>query len=422
MKQTSQNKIYKSKYAARASRLTFMAALMGLVLFATVEWERSASDKIAAFLLNTETRTIQTRVTNDLLISRRTIRQQALARAQEVSMRIATAVPPAGQQEPILLVVEPEVIMVPSRVSSASSLSSATASRRAVHVISTSSSSSFASSTSSSVPFLQSSVSSVPANSDVSLHSVSPNPPLNPSPPPPPIVSVLPENVQTPDAFPRIEHTAYPVTRVPNWGAMRTPAQWDRSYKEMTREDMVALPRYDLKALTIPVDELVSSLTAENISVLTAKLFYSTRYYGAYDLDAREFTGAHPGIDLKLARGTPIGAIGGGRVHTVTRDTNMGLYVMIEHRLVDGTTFFSIYGHLDSTWVKEGEDARPGQGIGSVGMTGNTTAPHVHLQVDRDDGVRPHIRYWPTGIPSSAEADTHTINPIRFIGQYTAGE
>ncbi|MDD5623405.1 MAG: peptidoglycan DD-metalloendopeptidase family protein [Candidatus Peribacteraceae bacterium] len=218
--------------------------------------------------------------------------------------------------------------------------------------------------------------------------------------------------------FPAFGHAAYPVSRVPNWGAMHSAAEWDRSYGEMAREDFVSVPRYDLAVLTTSLQELMANRDA-NIPAVTAKLFYSTRYYGAYNLDATEYSGQHPGVDLKLARGTPVGAIGGGRVQTVTRDSNMGLYVMIEHRLPEGT-FFSIYGHLDEAWVKGGEDIAAGKAIGIVGMTGATTAPHLHLQVDRDDGVRPHIRYWPasSGAVDRTVAQRSTVNPLTFIGQY----
>jgi murein DD-endopeptidase MepM/ murein hydrolase activator NlpD len=237
-------------------------------------------------------------------------------------------------------------------------------------------------------------------------------------PPMAPLASTL---VDSSMGFPPFERTVFPVVEIPNWGAMHSAAEWDRHYKEMDKSDFVPLPRYDLKALAMPMDSLTHPFTERSVPFITAKLAYSTRYYGAYDLDAGEYSGAHPGIDLKLAFGTPIGAIAGGRVHTVAKDENMGLYVMIEHRVPGGETYYSIYGHLDVVWVQEGEGVRPGQSIGTVGMTGNTTAPHVHLQVDRDTGASPHVRFWPGHVLTAEGADRYTVNPITFIEEHAEG-
>lgn len=222
------------------------------------------------------------------------------------------------------------------------------------------------------------------------------------------------------DGFPPFLYAVHPVGKVPDWGAMRSPAEWNRAYGEMERGDFVPVPRYDLSVLTEPMMHLAAAdpIPRENIPSITAKLYYSTRYFGQYDLDSSEFTAPHPGLDLKLARGTPLGAVGGGKVHRVGEDSRIGLYVMLEHRIPGEGTFFSIYGHLDSAAVKEGDAVLPGDFIGTVGMTGNTTGPHVHLQIDRDDGTRPHVRYQPDAIPTKAEAAKRAINPVEFIQKY----
>lgn len=189
------------------------------------------------------------------------------------------------------------------------------------------------------------------------------------------------------DAFPAFDHASFPVSRVPNWGAMTKPEQWNRSYAEMTDEDFVAVPAYDLSVLTIPMEELQKDRMG-NIPQITAKLFYSTRFMGTYDLDAGEYTGSHDGVDLKLAPGTPVGAIGGGRVTAVLTDDMYGNHVIIEHRIGD-QVFHSLYGHLQRSALGVGDDVAPGQTVGYVGMTGNASAPHLHLQVDDDHPVNP---------------------------------
>jgi len=222
--------------------------------------------------------------------------------------------------------------------------------------------------------------------------------------------------------FPAFVYAVFPVSKVPNWGAMRTPEEWDRTYRELKPEDFVPVPRYNLATLTIPLHSINDPLLRENIPIATAKLFYSTRYYGAYDIDVGEFTGDHPGVDLKLAHGTPLGAVAGGRIHAVRTNASLGHHVIIEHHLPDGDIVFSVYGHLDSVRVQEGDNVRPGQTVGTVGMTGNTTGPHVHLQIDRKVQEGKHVPYWPSSSPTREQAARYTLNPITFIFQHARGE
>ena len=201
---------------------------------------------------------------------------------------------------------------------------------------------------------------------------------------------------------------------------MTTPAEWERSYAEMNREEFVRVPAYRLRELTTPMGDLLATRDdPESIRILTAKLFYSTRYFGSYNLDAGEFSGDHAGIDLKLPEGMPVGAIAGGRVNAVIRDkSGLGLHVIIEHR-TGNETLYSIYGHLDSANVRAGQDVEPGTTIGTVGSTGRSTAHHLHIQIDHGTPDEPrHDVYWPGNTPSRAEASLHTVHPIEFIARY----
>jgi murein DD-endopeptidase MepM/ murein hydrolase activator NlpD len=214
------------------------------------------------------------------------------------------------------------------------------------------------------------------------------------------------------------------MARVPNWGAMYTPDAWNRTYREMSDDDFVRIPSYNMQTLLTPLSTLEGERTADEEKTLTAKLTYSTRFFGAYDLDSDEFQAVHPGIDIKLAEGTPIGSIAGGRVQAVIKnDGDLGLHVIVEHRLANGETYYSIYGHLGAVGVKTGDAVTPGQYLGNVGMTGFTSAPHLHLQIDRGTpGETNHVVYWPDHVPSRSEAAEHVVHPIEFIGRYAKGE
>jgi murein DD-endopeptidase MepM/ murein hydrolase activator NlpD len=248
------------------------------------------------------------------------------------------------------------------------------------------------------------------ASSESSLAVPAPVPAASPRPA---------EPVPAPEAFPPFLHASFPVAQAPNWGNMHTPQLWNRTYSQMTPADYVRIPSYDLGTLTTPMASLTDPLLDQNIPAITAKLFYSTRFFGAYDLDSGEFVSTHAGVDLKLPLGTPLGAVAGGRVLSVSTDDVFGLHVIIEHRHPTDGTFYSIYGHLGSATVQAGEAVVPGQTIGRVGMTGNTTGPHLHWQIDRGQpGESAHQIYVPASVPSRAEADLHVINPVTFVARY----
>lgn len=217
------------------------------------------------------------------------------------------------------------------------------------------------------------------------------------------------------EEFPPFLYAVPPVSKVPDWGDMHSPAEWNRTYEQMTAGDFVPLPAYDPDAFTIPMISLISPETSATAPLVTAKLVFSTRFLASYDIDAAEYSGTHAGIDIKLALGTPVGAIGGGRVVQVVQDDRLGLHVVVEHHVPGEGTFFSIYGHFGSVAVKEGQDVRPGDTLGYVGMTGETTAPHLHLQIDKGKTGETHAPYF-TQYPLSAdEVSPYMVDPMPFI-------
>ena len=88
----------------------------------------------------------------------------------------------------------------------------------------------------------------------------------------------------------------------------------------------------------------------------------------------------HSGIDLAASRGTPVRAALDGIAHVVVSAIGYGLHVVIDHG--DGLT--TLYAHLDSVAVSDGEVVAAGDVIGAVGSSGNSTGPHLHFEVRRD--------------------------------------
>ncbi len=88
------------------------------------------------------------------------------------------------------------------------------------------------------------------------------------------------------------------------------------------------------------------------------------------------------GLDIAAGLGSAIHPIASGTVTQVMQDDRAGKWVMVKHP--DGTT--STYAHMGNQSVKVGDEVSAGTVLGTVGMTGRTTGPHVHLRVRDADG------------------------------------
>ena len=92
---------------------------------------------------------------------------------------------------------------------------------------------------------------------------------------------------------------------------------------------------------------------------------------------------AHTGLDISAAQGTPIKAAASGTVTFSGRNSSgYGNMVVISH----GNGVQTYYAHCYSLNVTAGQQVSQGQTIAAVGSTGNSTGPHLHLEV-RVNGV-----------------------------------
>ncbi len=92
------------------------------------------------------------------------------------------------------------------------------------------------------------------------------------------------------------------------------------------------------------------------------------------------FTGEgafHTGVDIAAPVGTPVRAAADGILFHAGPDAAYGNEALIDH----GYGLTTKYGHLSTLSVVVGQEVRRGQIIGTVGMTGRTTGPHLHYEV-----------------------------------------
>ena len=89
----------------------------------------------------------------------------------------------------------------------------------------------------------------------------------------------------------------------------------------------------------------------------------------------------HSGLDLAAPKGAPIKAPAAGTVIAVGNYFFNGKTVVLDH----GQGLISMYSHMDRIKVKEGQHVTPATLLGTVGMTGRVTGPHLHWTVSLND-------------------------------------
>ncbi|MFM9451123.1 peptidoglycan DD-metalloendopeptidase family protein [Streptomyces europaeiscabiei] len=96
-----------------------------------------------------------------------------------------------------------------------------------------------------------------------------------------------------------------------------------------------------------------------------------------YGSGGERWASQHTGQDFAVPIGTPVRAVGAGRVVKVSCGGPFGIEIVVEHE--DG--YYTQYAHLAAVTVDQGERVAPGQWIGQSGTTGNSTGPHLHFEV-----------------------------------------
>jgi murein DD-endopeptidase MepM/ murein hydrolase activator NlpD len=85
----------------------------------------------------------------------------------------------------------------------------------------------------------------------------------------------------------------------------------------------------------------------------------------------------HGGLDFASPAGTVIRAPAAGKVVLVAPLYFTGNTVVLDH----GRGLYSVLAHMQRTLVREGQAVPQGAPLGTVGMTGRATGPHLHWTV-----------------------------------------
>lgn len=92
-------------------------------------------------------------------------------------------------------------------------------------------------------------------------------------------------------------------------------------------------------------------------------------------------SGTHDGIDLAASVGTPVRAALGGTVYAINegavQNCQYGKWVIVKH----ANGLATLYAHLSTINVGQGQTVKSGEVVGYSGMTGYATGPHLHFTV-----------------------------------------
>jgi murein DD-endopeptidase MepM/ murein hydrolase activator NlpD len=100
----------------------------------------------------------------------------------------------------------------------------------------------------------------------------------------------------------------------------------------------------------------------------------------------------HRAIDISSWEGAPVEAADSGYVIAAGwDDSGYGRMLVIDH----GNGFQTLYAHLKVYYVKAGDSVAKGQKIAEVGVTGNSTGPHLHFEVHQGGAQRNPFGFLP---------------------------
>ena len=83
------------------------------------------------------------------------------------------------------------------------------------------------------------------------------------------------------------------------------------------------------------------------------------------------------GVDIEAAEGREVAAVYAGHVVYTGWFKGYGNLIILDH----GGEYYTLYAHVAEIEVKEGDDVRQGQRVGTVGDTGSLAGPRLYFEV-----------------------------------------
>ena len=160
---------------------------------------------------------------------------------------------------------------------------------------------------------------------------------------------------------------------------IKNQQEWERKYNEAKAQE---------KKETEALDKYLEELAKKNNGVYTGGAFswplpsnqnILTSKHGkrTYKIWGKWVTDYHRGIDIACPTGTAVYACADGVVEKAQWGSSYGYYIVLSH----GSGYTTLYAHNSSLLVKVGQKVKRGDKIALSGSTGNSSGPHLHLEI-----------------------------------------
>lgn len=133
----------------------------------------------------------------------------------------------------------------------------------------------------------------------------------------------------------------------------------------------------DYSGDALPNNYTMDQLSLGDLETMTPVLGRLNSTYGYRDHPISGKYLFHGGVDIGGQMGDPIAAFAAGTVEYTGEDDSYGLYLQVDH----GNGVKSFYAHCSKIVVTKGQEVAIGEKVAEIGSTGNSTGPHLHLEL-----------------------------------------
>lgn len=133
----------------------------------------------------------------------------------------------------------------------------------------------------------------------------------------------------------------------------------------------------DYSGQELPDNYTMDQLSLGELETVTPVLGHLHSEYGYRDSPINGKYQFHGGVDIGGEMGDPIAAFAAGTVEYIGEDDSYGLYLQLDH----GNGVKSFYAHCSKIVVSKGQTVELGEKVAEVGSTGDSTGPHLHMEM-----------------------------------------